>query len=127
LKKLAYAIFSSIQKNEVASQTEFSIITIEEFLFWIMFNFRAEKVRNLKYAPINKWLDSNNLILIYLFKEIIRQFYMTVNENEVTQDGKNVRTLLFLCIYTLIQLQIKRKTSSLPPLNCISLHSVILD
>jgi predicted ATP-grasp superfamily ATP-dependent carboligase len=47
-------------------------------------NFRAEKVRNLKYAPISKWLDSNNLILIYLFKEIIRQFYKTVNENEVT-------------------------------------------
>jgi hypothetical protein len=80
LKKLAYAVFSSIQKNEVASQTEFSII----ILILDNVNFRAEIVRNLKYAPISIWLDSNNFILIYLFKEIIRQFYMTVNENEVT-------------------------------------------
>ena len=80
MKKLAYAVFSSIQKNEVTSQTEFSII----ILILDNVNFRAEKVRNLKYAPISIWLDSNNLILIYLFKEIIRQFYMTVNENEVT-------------------------------------------
>jgi hypothetical protein len=55
-----------------------------EILFLDNVNFRAGKVRNLKYAPISIWLDSNNLILIYLFKEIIRQFYMTVNENEVT-------------------------------------------